>query len=163
MKNLPKDTGPVFIRISEYAEEMFELDSITCHAAPNILPLDSKEELVKFLEEDHVTKTFIWNNDDGQTVGYLSYIEQPDDEGAVELLNLIVLPSFWRQGYGRQIVNYYLELMKDKGFKKSKLVTSPENNEARAFYKKVGYKEKGLLKDYYGPGEDRVLMYKEIG
>jgi len=50
----------------------------------------------------------------------------------------------------------------EKGFSSIKLVTNPKNSQALAFYAKLGYKKEALLKDHYGPGEDRFLLVKQL-
>jgi ribosomal protein S18 acetylase RimI-like enzyme len=158
MKTLSNKSGSVHIKASQFADKLFEIDTITSKAALNILPLESKDDLLNFLEIEHNSKTFIWNDKEGKIVGYLSYIENPDEKQRVELLNLIVLPKYWRKGFGKKMVGYYHKLMRDKGFKKSKLVTSPNNIDAIKFYEKAGYSKIKTIKNYYGPGEDRILM-----
>jgi ribosomal protein S18 acetylase RimI-like enzyme len=158
MEFLPHDKGIINIKVSEYADEIYRIDTITSNATPNLLPLESKEELINFLEIEYKSKSFIFNNENGDVAGYLSYIEDPDSEGMVELLNLIVIPEYQGKGYGRKMVNHYHDLMSEKKFKKSKLVTSPKNIDAIRFYEKIGYVKEKIIKNYYGQGEDRQLM-----
>jgi len=158
MKSLPRKQGIVNIQVSEYADEIYRIDTITSEATPDVLPLESKEALINFLEIEHKSKSFILNNENGDITGYLSYIEDPDNEGMVELLNLIVIPEYQGKGCGRIMVNHYHDLMREKKFKKSKLVTSPKNVNAIGFYERIGYVKEKIIKDYYGPGEDRQLM-----
>ncbi len=158
MSKLPNKSGPVRIKVSKYIDEIFEIDQIASRATPNILPLESKEKFLDFFEIKNKTNTFIWNNKNGATTGFLSYIEGKDGRQIPELFSLIVLPKYWRKGFGSKMVAYYHDLMRKKGFKKSRLVTSPLNEKAIKFYEKLGYTRQKIIKDYFGPGEDRILM-----
>lgn len=160
--NFPKTPGPVYINIKKSIDDLFIIDTETTKATPFFLPFNNKNELQNFLEVEHQSISFIWNDENGDTVGYLSYIQIPDDKNRVELLNLAIRPAFQHQGWGSRMVKFYFDLMKSKGFKSSKLVTDPKNIIAINFYKKLGFKEQIIYKNYYGKGQDRLLMIKEL-
>lgn len=152
--------GANFIDVKEYKEFLFELDNkIIFDSLQYTFPFKDVNELVDFYVNEHKTKTYIWCNQEKNIVGYLSYIENPDSEGRVEMLNIGVLPIFQNKGYGKQMMEYYFDLMRKMGHKKSKLVTSPENEPAKKLYEKLGYVNSGILKDYYGPGGRSYTLY----
>jgi ribosomal protein S18 acetylase RimI-like enzyme len=158
MKSLTKKPGAVHLKTKDHLDLLFSLDKKTAEASENILPLASKHQLFEFLNKRNA-KNFIWVNKQKQIVGYLSYLDKPDQQARAELLNLIIIPEFWRQGYGTKMVSYYHQLMKNKGFKTSKLVTSPKNEKAIRFYTKIGYKKEKIIQDYYQDQTRLLLLY----
>ncbi|MEM2924811.1 MAG: ribosomal protein S18-alanine N-acetyltransferase [Methanocellales archaeon] len=77
------------------------------------------------------------------------------------ILNLAVDPKYRRLGIGSSLVNHVTKWFKGKGVKKMWLEVRVSNIGARAFYKKLGFKEERILRNYYYT-EDAILMVKEI-
>jgi ribosomal protein S18 acetylase RimI-like enzyme len=159
----PTKPGANFIDVDKYKDILFDLDNKIISSTTHSFPFKDVKELVDFYTVEHKTTTFLWCNENNEVVGYLSYIEEPDNEGRVEMLNIGVLPSFQGKGYGTQMMEYYFDLMQKRAFNKSKLMTSPNNEPAKRLYEKLGYvNNTGILKDYYGPDRDRILYIKEL-
>ena len=67
-----------------------------------------------------------------------------DDEVMV-LHTLIVDPNKKNKGYGRKFVEFYENLAKDNGCKVLRIDTNEKNTNARQFYKKINYREAGVV------------------
>jgi len=96
-------------------------------------------------------------------IGYLLYSNNREDQGGVKILKVAVSEAHRRRGIG--------ELLLREALKNILLVASPTSSTttvslqvdptrvaAVSLYKKLGFCEKELLKDYYQPGRDAHLM-----
>ena len=95
-----------------------------------------------------------------QIIGYLVFWEVADE---VHLLNLAVAVSWQRQGVGSQIVYWMLDREKDRGLRIVTLEVRATNNPARSLYRKYGFAEVGIRKNYYDmPPEDAILLQYDL-
>jgi len=61
-------------------------------------------------------------------------------------------------GLGRQLMVEAIRRLHADGADEFHLVVEPANSVAIRLYKSLGFTQLGHRKDYYGPGEDRLLM-----
>ena len=81
-----------------------------------------------------------------------------------------VRSSHRKQGIGRQLYEHFTEYAKTIGYTEIKAVTSPANKDSVAFHKAIGMEPVGepdedgipVMRDYGGPGIDRVVFTMEI-
>ena len=84
------------------------------------------------------------------------------DEG--EIARIAVDNSLRRQGVGRKLLEQVEIICKEKGITRLMLDVRESNENARAFYKSLGFEEDGVRKNFYEmPKEDAVLMSKALG
>lgn len=101
-------------------------------------------------------------NEQGQVVGYMTYGPTPLTEGTWDLYWIAVAPEAQGRGYGKQLVDWLeAEVRKHRG----RLVlietsSQPKYQPTRKFYKKLGYAEIARIRDFYRPGDDRVIFGK---
>jgi len=102
-------------------------------------------------------------------VAYLfGFISQTAPVGYIKFVG--VRRTHQRRGLGRQLYNKFTEFAKSKGCTELKAITSPTNKVSIAFHKSFGMElsgepgEEGVLvvKNYGGPGIDRVVFRKKI-
>ncbi len=156
-ENLSNTPGINFIDVENQYQDLFLLDKqIADESNGLLLPLESPEELRKYLIEDHSSTNFLINDEHGDHAGYFSFYDK--DAKTSELLNIGVLKDFQGKGFAQQMMQDYFDKNKDKEL--FILVTKPNNAQAIRFYEKLGYKITEFKKDYYGEGEDRVLLEK---
>jgi ribosomal-protein-alanine N-acetyltransferase len=77
------------------------------------------------------------------------------------VVNLAVHPSYRRKGIGRLILLALLEIAQRKGMKRLTLEVRRSNVNAIRFYKRFGFQQRGIRKDYYGSPqkEDAIIMW----
>ena len=87
----------------------------------------------------------------------------PADQVMV-LHTLVIDPFVKGRGYGREFVEYYEQYALLKGCHYLRIDTNSRNTAARAFYKKLGYEEIGIVPcEFNGiPGVKLVLLEKRI-
>ena len=89
---------------------------------------------------------------------------EADDNGVCVLHTLVISPRAGRRGLGSRFVGYYEEYAKDNGCYELRLDTNERNSAARAMYRKLGYKEVGIVPTIFNgiPGVGLVLLEKKI-
>jgi len=117
----------------------------------------------KFGESAYVIK------EGDKVIAYLvGFIDDKRNIGWVHLIGVRI--SHHKKGIGRYLYNHFIEYARQKGCKKIKALTIPENEESIAFHKKIGMKflgvpnDKGIpvIKNHHDSGQDRVEMEIDI-
>jgi ribosomal-protein-alanine N-acetyltransferase len=79
------------------------------------------------------------------------------------LMSVAVLPVFRGQNVGTALLNYALANLKRYGITRVLLTVDPANFNALSVYReKLGFTVVNSAKDEYGPGEDRLVMSKDL-
>lgn len=94
---------------------------------------------------------------DNKIVGFINYYKIYD---RIEIANFNVLDYFQNQGIGTKLLNYIIDKYQSE-CKNITLEVRKDNNNAIRLYKKVGFIEKAVRKNYYN-GVDGILMEKEL-
>ena len=90
--------------------------------------------------------------------------EAPDDKVMV-LHTLVISGEVKRKGLGGEFLKFYEDYALEHGCRFLRLDTNARNAAARAFYKKHGYDEIGIVPTVFNgiPGVDLVLLEKNLG
>ena len=75
--------------------------------------------------------------------------------GEAHILNICILPEKQHQGLGRDLLNYLMELAREKQVETMFLEVRFSNEPAKRLYDRVGFNELGIRKDYYPAKEGR--------
>lgn len=91
-------------------------------------------------------------------VGFSIILVHPEQ---VEIINIALLPEFQKKGGGRQLLNEVIQYCKACDIVKIHLEVRKSNRSAIAFYRKLGFKEVGLRKNYYplAQGREDALLF----
>ncbi|MEN4006918.1 MAG: ribosomal protein S18-alanine N-acetyltransferase [Methanobacteriaceae archaeon] len=127
-----------------------EVDSFKDPYPPNIL-IDIYNLGAGFLVAQHYNIV----------VGYIIFWIRYEDEG--HIISLAVDKKYRKKGAGKKLLDHAIIIFKKHMVKVIKLEVRIKNSGARKFYRKMGFEEKDVLKDYYEDGEDAVIMKKEVG
>ena len=104
-----------------------------------------------------------------KVIGYLlGFISQTEPTAYVHLIG--IRRSHQRRGLGRLLYDHFISYARKKGCKTIKAITTHTNLDSIAFHKSIGMEllgslnEEGIpvVKDYGGPGRDRVVFRKRI-
>jgi ribosomal-protein-alanine N-acetyltransferase len=94
----------------------------------------------------------------GCIIGYVKL----ETTGAIGKINLLAIDKeFRRMGLGNTLMASYLDIVRSTGCHRCYLEVRRGNANAISLYKKIGFIENGILKDFYGTGLDAISMYKE--
>lgn len=95
-----------------------------------------------------------------QLIGYVIFYYILD-EG--EIARIAVSPSYRRQGVAEQIFQALIAFCKEKNVERILLDVRVSNEPAIAFYKKAGFAEDGIRKNFYdNPKEHALLMSTSV-
>ncbi len=63
-----------------------------------------------------------------------------------EICGIYLLPTYWNQGIGTELIKWGINELKNKAFTKISLWVLEENTNARKFYEKIGFQHDGIIK-----------------
>ncbi len=104
-----------------------------------------------------------------KVIAYLfGFLSQTESAGYIHLIG--VRKNYRGNGYGKLLYNNFEAIAKQHGCSKLKAITIPGNQTSILFHKNIGMKLLGeknvegieIIKDYSGPGLDRVVFNKDI-
>ena len=76
----------------------------------------------------------------------------------VHVLNVAVHPDYRGTGIGRRLVEAVLAEAREGGARVVFLEVRAGNVVARRLYRQLGFKDLGVRRGYYGPGQDAIVM-----
>lgn len=88
----------------------------------------------------------------------LAYVSIYHAVPEMEILNLAVLPGFRRMGLGGRILSLVLQAGAKMGMQKAALEVREHNLPALALYKKLGFMQTGIRKNYYPDNRENALI-----
>lgn len=96
--------------------------------------------------------------EDGHVIGYLVAWLLLDE---MHIANLAVHPKERRRGVGERLVQYLID--RSEGFQWIALEVRESNHSARKLYEKLGFRKKGVRRNYYANEiEDAIIMEKKL-
>ena len=106
--------------------------------------------------------SFVAESEDGALAGFLvGFLSQTDDDEAyVHFVG--VAPAERGSGVGRTLYETFFDTARANGRRIVRCVTSPVNEASIAFHEALGFEVERVARDYDGPGEDRVLLAKQL-
>lgn len=103
--------------------------------------------------EDELTKdnaVFFVATSGGEFAGYVSAVYAADE---CEVANVAVVEAFRRNGIATDLFSALISAARSRGVKSFFLLVSERNGGARRLYEKLGFKELGRRKNYYGTAD----------
>ena len=107
--------------------------------------------------------------DNGSVVAYLfGFLSQTQKTGYVHLIG--VRRRYQSKGLGMRLYEHFTNYVRKRGCTKLKAMTTATNQLSISFHKKIGMRLLGeqnehgieVVKNYSGPGQDRVVFEKDI-
>ena len=131
---------------------------------------DQEVNLARELVTDRLAKgpesgySFLLAEHYGRLIGYTCYGPIPCTEGSYDLYWIAVHPDHHRRGLGRRLTGETERLIGAAGGSRIYVDTSQRTQYAstRAFYESCGYHLVSVLKDFYAPGDGKVIYCKEM-
>jgi ribosomal-protein-alanine N-acetyltransferase len=97
----------------------------------------------------------IGNNGTEDTVGFLCRWLLADES---HILNIAVRPDQRRGGIGTELMRLAIDEARSKSVQVVTLEVRRSNLAARCLYRKFDFEERRLRRNYYGSGEDAIVM-----
>jgi ribosomal-protein-alanine N-acetyltransferase len=93
--------------------------------------------------------------DDANLIGFLCRWMVADE---CHILNVAVHPQMRQQGIGKRLMQHALAEARTKKVQVITLEVRRSNLAARSLYRKLEFQERRLRRNYYGQGEDAIVM-----
>lgn len=132
-------------------EDLEANDVLERHSFPHPWPLEAYRE---WLAEagHHVFVCY-----DGTVLAAMGAIDlSPPAEAYID--SIAVASSHQRRGLGRRVLAHLLREARTAAKARVLLEVAADNAEARGLYRSCGFREHGVVADYYGPGEAALQL-----
>ncbi len=134
------------------------------------LPAWFNDDGIAEMTQDFQTHGGLVADDDGTVAGFITFGPSPHtpEPGLLEITWLGVDPGRRRSGLGRQLVAALVERCRTQETHTLQVSTIadsvdyPPYAETRAFYRAVGFADYRVDRDFYGPGDDRLLLRRAV-
>lgn len=134
--------------------------NVTASGAP-VLDTSKPEHFISQLSQGGEPIIFLCQGSAVAGVGYIALVKL-DNSDEMEIRSLMIRSEYRRQGYGNVMVTYAEEVAREHGRVGIKVVTHPSNEAALALYQNRGFTVKEVIDDYYGDGEPRCVLRKQL-
>lgn len=130
-----------------------------------LFPSDYLEEMIYDYFNNTETQD-IWftciAQDKPVAIGYCA--PEKFTDGTYNLLAIGVSQDLQRRGIASQMMSYIEQLLKQKDGRILIVETSSDDAQigARNFYKKTGYLQISIIKDFWKDGEDKIVFWKKL-
>lgn len=135
---------------SSHIEGVFEVSKLSLAEAWNIESIEKElsNKLAKYLVA----------LDENKVIGFLG-MWVVFDEG--DITNIAVHPEYRKQGIGNLLMDNLITLCKENNINSLTLEVRESNLPAQNLYKKHGFKEEGIRKNFYdNPKENAIIMWR---
>ncbi|MDD5134365.1 MAG: N-acetyltransferase [Phycisphaerae bacterium] len=119
------------------------------------------DSIVCGIQGEYRSYAAIENN---KTIGWVCFGPTACTVGTFDIFWIVVDPNSQARGIGTKLMNFATELIKkDNG----RLIVVETSGMARylstqKFYENLGYKKEAVLKDFYAPGDDKIIYIRQI-
>jgi ribosomal protein S18 acetylase RimI-like enzyme len=106
--------------------------------------------------------SFVAEDENDELRGFVCgfFSQTADDEAYIHFVG--VDPEVRGTGLGRALYERFFDEVRANGRTIVRCVTSPANERSVAFHESLGFEVERVVPDYDGPGEDRVLLVKQL-
>jgi len=97
-----------------------------------------------------------------ETVGWVCFGPTPCTLGTFDIYWIGVAPAWQGRGIGRALTDFAEQAISERGGRLMVVETSSRETylPTRRFYEALGYREAARIADFYGPGDDKVILLK---
>jgi ribosomal protein S18 acetylase RimI-like enzyme len=112
--------------------------------------------------EDH--HWIVLEDDAHRVVGAAYYAPEPFSHQMWNMYFLGVLPGHQGDGTGAALVAHVEDVLRARGERVLIIETSgvASFEATRGFYRKQGYDEEARIREFYGPGDDKIVFWKAL-
>ncbi len=102
--------------------------------------------------------------DQAQPVGWICFGPIPCTLGSYDIYWIVVAPSHQRRGLGKALLEFAESQIRLKGGRMAIIETSsqPRYQSTRGFYRDAAYEIVARLRDFYAPGDDKIVCAKDL-
>ena len=105
--------------------------------------------------------------DDTEIAGAAYYAPEPFADRLWNLYFLAVRPGGHRSGAGSELIQWVERTLRQLGDEHARVLIVETSStdpyaQARAFYAKHGFQEEARIREFYGPGDHKVVFWKAL-
>jgi len=107
---------------------------------------------------------FLFAEKDDQVIGYSCFGPIPCTTESYDIYWIAVQNDLRRSGLGRKILERVEQKIREVGGKRIYVETASRDQytPTRSFYMRCGYKEEATLRDFYSPGDSKIIYLKVL-
>lgn len=127
-----------------------------------------EEMLQGYLDGSLDTHRWIVGQDDvGRVVGAAYYAPEPFADRVWNLYFLAVQPGRHRSGIGADLVSHVEQSLRSAGEQVARVLvvetsSTDQYEAARRFYEREGFDREARVREFYGPGDDKIVFWKSL-
>jgi GNAT superfamily N-acetyltransferase len=148
IRNASKDDAEILGLIYSQSYQAAFKDIIPDNILENIFSPERRTDgLMKELSEGTPVNAILFYED--IPVGLLTYGKHKEvdfDDSSIEIWRIYLLPTYWGQNVGIDLLDWGIKEIEGKGYKKIILWVLEENSRARKFYEKMGFIHDGVTR-----------------
>jgi len=130
-----------------------------------LFPAEYLDDMIAdYLNNSESTDIWFTVEQEGKPVSIAYCAPERMTEGSYNLYAIGVHNTLQGKGIGKAMMQYIEDLLKAQGNRVLIVDTSglPEYELTREFYDKCNYKRVGVLPEFWGPGDDKVVFWKKL-
>lgn len=109
----------------------------------------------------------VLEDDSGDVVGAAYYAPEPFADRMWNLYFIAVRPGLHGRGVGRALITHVEDALRQQGEQVARVLIVETSSvdaygQARAFYRTQGYEEEARIREFYGPGDDKIVFWKSL-
>ncbi len=132
--------------------------------AHDLFPADMLDEMISdyFQGKNESELWFTYEEERAIAIAYCA--PEKMTEGTWNLYLIAVHPDYQGRGIGTAMVQYVEQKLAARGERILLVETSGLDGfeDTRAFYRKCGYEEEARIREFYQPGEDKIIFRKSL-
>ncbi|WP_419906124.1 N-acetyltransferase family protein [Hoeflea sp.] len=131
----------------------------------NLFPQEMLPEMLSaFLSGDKDLGHWLTCEKEGVAIGFCYAAPEQLAEGTWNMLAIAILPEEQGIGAGKALVNRLESDLRSNGQRILIVDTSGTDGftDTREFYRKNGYIEEARIRDFWAPGDDKVVFWKAL-
>ena len=151
-----KQTGTDIIKIETGAASSEIVEKLTKIHNENFEEKKKGTYFLEILNNDLYSVFYLSEEETSEISGYAVFYDTLD---SIDLFEIAVLKEKQGKGYGNMLLNYTVGIFCKNG-RKIFLEVNENNEKAIRLYKKNGFEEISVRKNYYGNNQNAVIMMK---
>jgi len=98
----------------------------------------------------------------GEIIGACEILREWKNARTAFIHSFYICSRYRKQGIGKKLLKYSLDILKDENFEQAELTVDAENKAAVNLYEGFGFKVREIRTDEYGEGINRNLMVLKL-
>lgn len=132
--------------------------------ATGLFPSEMLDDMIKPFFDGEGDRSIWLTLENEEPVGVLYAEPERMTDGTWNILMIAVHPDHQHSGNGSALVSYLESILRERNARLVLVETSglEEYEQARSFYRKIGFTEEARIREFYSTGEDKIVFVKAL-